>query len=88
MKKTRFTDSQIAGALKQHELGMSAAEICRKMVVSTASFYAWKKKYSGLEPSELKKLRVVEEEHRRLKQFVADLTLDKAMLQDVLSKKL
>lgn len=88
MKKSRFSDSQIAGAIKQHELGVPVADICRKMGVADATFYQWKKKYSGLESSELKKLRVLEEENRRLKSLVADLTLDKSMLQDVLSKKL
>jgi len=88
MKKSRFSDSQIAGAIKQHELGVPVADICRKMGVADATFYQWKKRFSGLESSELKKLRVLEEENRRLKQLVADLTLDKSMLQDVLSKKL
>ena len=88
MKKSRFTDSQIAGAIKQHELGVPIADICRKMGIADATFYQWKKKYSGLAPSELKKLRVLEDENKRLKQLVADLTLDKTMLQDVLSKKL
>jgi putative transposase len=88
MKKSRFTDSQIAGAIKQHELGVPVADICRKMGVADATFYQWRKKYSGLDPSELKKLRMLEDENKRLKQLVADLTLDKSMLQDVLSKKL
>lgn len=88
MKKSRFTDSQIASAIKQNELGVPVADICRKMGIADATFYGWKKKYGGLDPSELKKLRMLEEENKRLKQLVADLTLDKSMLQEVLSKKL
>ncbi len=88
MTRSRFTDSQIAGALKQHELGLPVAEICRKMGVSEQTFYSWRKKYGGLAPSELQKLRVLEEENKKLKQLVAELTLDRAMLQDVLTKKL
>jgi putative transposase len=74
--------------LKQAELGTAVAEICRKMGVSEATFYNWKKKYGGLGPSELKRLRQLEEENRKLKQLVADLSLDKAMLQEVVAKKL
>ena len=78
MKTSRFTEEQIAFAIKQHEMGTRVEEICRKMGISDATFYKWRQKYAGLGPSELKKL----------KQLVADLSLDKAMLQDVLSKKL
>ena len=88
MKKSRFTEEQIAYALKQAELGTAVAEICRKMGVSEATFYNWKKKYGGHGPSELKRLRQLEEENRKLKQLVADLSLDKAMLQEVVAKKL
>ena len=88
MKKSRFTEEQIAFALKQAELGTTIAEICRKMGVSEATFYLWKKKYGGLGPSELRRLRQLEEENRKLKQLVADLSLDKAMLQEVVAKKL
>lgn len=88
MKKSRFTEEQIAYALKQAELGTAVAEICRKMGISEATFYVWKKKYGGLGPSELKRLRQLEEENRKLKQLVADLSLDKAMLQEVVAKKL
>ncbi len=88
MKKSRFTDEQIAYALKQAELGTPVTEVCRKMGVSEQSFYRWKKKYGGLGPSELRRLKQVEEENRQLKKLVADLSLDKLMLQDVLSKKL
>ena len=83
----RFTEEQIAFALKQHETGVSVTEICRKMGVSDASFYLWKKKYAGMGVTELRKLKALEEENRQLKKLVADLSLDKQMLQDVLSKK-
>jgi putative transposase len=88
MKKSKFTEEQIAFALKQAELGTSVVEVCRKMGISDATFYAWKKKYGGLGTSELRRLRQLEEENRKLKQLVADLSLDKFMLQDVLRKKL
>ena len=88
VKKSRFTEEQIAYALKQAELGMAVADVCRKLGVSEATFYNWKKKYGGLGPSELKRLRQLEEENRKLKQLVADLSLDKAMLQEVVTKKL
>ena len=73
--------------MKQNELGTSVEEVCRKMGISDATFYVWKKKYSGVGPSELRRLRQLEEENRRLKQIVADLSLDKAMLQAVVAKK-
>lgn len=88
VKKSRFTEEQIAFGLKQAELGTAVPEICRKMGISEATFYNWKKKYGGLGPSELKRLRQLEEENRKLKQLVADLSLDKAMLQEVVAKKL
>ncbi len=88
MKKSRFTDEQIAFALKQAETGTRIDEICRKMGISDAIFYKWRQKYGGLGPSELRKLKQLEEENSKLKRIVADLSLDKAMLQDVLSKKL
>lgn len=88
MKKSHFTEEQIAYALKQAELGTAAGEICRKMGTAEATFYAWQKKYGGLGPSELKRSRLLEEEDRKLKQLVADLSLDKAMLQEVIAKKL
>ena len=88
MKKSRFTEEQIAYALKQVELGTAVGEVCRKMGIAEATFYVWRKKYDGLGPSELKRLRVLEEENRKLKQLVADLSLDKAMLQEVVTKKL
>ena len=88
MKTSRFTEEQIAFALKQAELGTKVEEVCRKMGISDATFYKWRQKYGGLAPSELRRLRQLEEENTKLKRLVADLSLDKAMLQDVLSKKL
>lgn len=86
MKKSTFTEQQIAFALKQAETGTRVDEVCRKMGISEATFYNWKKKYGGLGMSELRRLRQLEDENNRLKQIVADLTLDKQMLQDVLKK--
>ena len=83
MKKSKFTESQIVFALQQAQTGVAVAEVCRKLGISEATFYNWKKKFSGLGPAELRQL---EEENSRLKQIVADLTLDKQMLQDVLKK--
>jgi putative transposase len=88
VKKSKFTEQQIAFALKQAELGTPVEEVCRKVGISDATFYNWKKKYGGLTPSEMRRLRQLEEENTKLKKLVADLSLDKAMLQDVLSKKL
>jgi putative transposase len=87
MKKPRFTEQQIAVALRQAEQGTPAGEICRKLGVSEATFYAWKKRYAGLGVAELRRVRQLEDENRRLKQVGADLTLDKQMLQEVLQKK-
>ena len=88
MKRSKFTEQQIAFALKQAELGISVEEVCRKLGISDATFYNWKKKYGGLGPSELRRLRQLEEENSKLKKLVADLSLDKIMLQEVLAKKL
>jgi putative transposase len=88
VKRSKFTEQQIAYALKQAELGTPVEEVCRKMGISDATFYNWKKKYGGLGPSEVRRLKQLEEENAKLKKLVADLSLDKAMLQDVLSKKL
>ena len=87
MKKSKFTEEQIAFALRQAETGTRVAEVCRKMGISEQTYFRWKKKYAGLGVSELRRLRQLEEENRRLKRIVADLSLDKQMLQDVLSKK-
>jgi putative transposase len=88
MKKTRFTEQQIAFALKQVEAGSPVQEVIRQMGISEQTFYNWKKKYGGLGPSELRRLKQLEDENRQLKRMVADLSLDKQMLQDVLSRKL
>ena len=88
MKRSKFTEEQIAFALKQSELGLSVEEVCRKMGISDATFYNWRKKYAGLGPSELRRLRQLEEENTKLKRLVVDLSLDKVMLKDLLSKKL
>lgn len=87
MKRSKFTESQIMFALKQSETGIKTEEVCRKMGISEATFYNWKKKYGGLGVSELRRLRQLEEENLKLKQIIADLSLDKQMLQDVLKKK-
>ena len=86
MKKTKHTEQQIAFALKQAETGTRVAEVCRKIGIPEATFYNWKKKYGGLGVSELRRLNQLEDENQRLKRMVADLSLDKQMLQDVLSK--
>jgi putative transposase len=86
MKKTKFTEAQIVFALRQAENGVKVEEVCRKLGISDATFYNWKKKYGTLGVTELKKLKQLEEENSRLKQIVADLSLDKQMLQDVLKK--
>ena len=87
MKRSRYTAEQIAFALRQAESGTPVSEVCRKMGISEQTFYRWKKKYAGMGVAEVRRLRVLEEENRKLKQLVADLSLDKQMLQDVLRKK-
>jgi putative transposase len=86
--KKRFTEAQIAFALRQAASGTPVSEITRKMGVSDVTFYRWKKLYANLGVAEIRRLKQLEEDNRRLKTLVADLTLDKQMLQDVLSKKL
>jgi putative transposase len=88
MRKSQFTDQQIAFALRQAEGGTPVPEVCRKMGVSEPTFYRWKQKYGGLMPSEVQRLRQLEEENTRLRRLVADLSLDKEMLQEVVRKKL
>ncbi len=88
MKKSKFTEEQIAFALRQAESGTTVGEVCCKMGISEATFYNWKKKYGGLGVSELRRLKQLEEENARLKRMVADLSLDKQMLQEVIQKKL
>ena len=87
MKKTRYTEEQIAFALKQAETGTRVEEVCRKMGISEATFYNWKKKFGGMGVTELRRLRLLEEENQRLKRLVDDLSLDKEMLQEVLKQK-
>ncbi len=88
MKRSKFTEAQIAFILRQAEQGTAVAEVCRKAGISDATFYNWKKRYGGLTPSEVRRMRQLEDENNRLKKIVADLTLDKAMLQDVVRRKL
>lgn len=85
--KKKYTEAQIVFALRQAEGGTPVAEIIRKMEISEVTFYRWKKKYAGMGVAELRRLRQLDDENRRLKRLVADLTLDKQMLQDALSKK-
>ena len=87
MPKKRFSEERIAFALRQAESGTSVGEICRKMGVADATFYCWKKVYAGMGVSEIRRLKQLEEENAKLKRLVADLTLDKSMLQDALRKK-
>jgi putative transposase len=87
MRQSHFTEEQIIGVLKQGEGGMKTAEICRQQGISSATYYKWKAKYGGLEVSEARRLRQLEDENRRLKQIVADLTLDNQALKTVLAKK-
>lgn len=88
MKKFKFSEAQIAFILKQAEDGTVVGEVCRKAGTSEATFYNWRKKYAGLMPSEMRRLRQLEEENGRLKRIVADLSLDKEMLQDVIRRKI
>lgn len=87
MKAKRFSAEHIAGILKQAELGTPIGELCRQHGISEQSYYRWKKVYGNMEPSEAKELRQLRDENAKLKRIVADLSLDKAMLQDVLSKQ-
>jgi putative transposase len=88
MKRSRFSDQQIAFVLRQAEEGTTVEEVCRKVGISEAIYYNWRKKYGGLMPSEMKRLKQLEEENQRLKKLVADLALDKEMLQDVIRRKM
>jgi putative transposase len=87
MKRSKFSEEQVAYALRQAESGTPVADVCRQLGVSEATFYIWKKKYAHLGVSELRRMRQVEDENRRLKALVADLTLDKHMLSEALRKK-
>lgn len=88
MKKSRYTEEQIAYVLRQAEAGTPVSDVCRSVGISEATFYVWKKKYASLGVTELRKLRQLEAENSRLKRLVADLTLDKHILQEVIAKKL
>jgi putative transposase len=88
VKRKRFSVEQIAAVVKQAEMGISVTELIRQVGISEQTFYRWKKRYAGLEVDQVRQLKQLQEENVRLKRVVADLTLDKVMLQDVLSKKL
>lgn len=88
MKRTKFSEQQMAFILRQAEEGTTVGEVCRKAGISEATFYNWRKKYGGLLPSEMKRLKQLEEENGRLKRIVAELSLDKEMLQDVIRRKI
>ncbi len=88
MPKKGHSEEQIIAALKQYESGEKAADICRKLGVSQASFYTWKKQYAGMGVQELRELRQLRDENGRLKRLVADLALDRQILQEIVSKKL
>ena len=88
MKKSRFSEQQIAFVLRQAEEGTAVSEVCRKAGISEATYYVWRKKFGGLMPSEMRRLKQLEEENGKLKRIVADLALDKEMLQDVIKRKL
>ena len=87
MRKSRFSTEQIAQILAHAESGVPQKELCRKYGVSEATFYVWRRKYGGLAPSEVRRLKQLEEENRKLKRLVADLALDKQILQEVIRKK-
>lgn len=87
MKKTKFTETQIVSALKEYEAGKSVSDICRSLEINKATFYNWNKKYSGMEGQDLKRLKELEDENRKLKQMYAELAMDNKVLKDVISKK-
>jgi putative transposase len=87
MKRSRFTEEQIIAVLKEQEAGMATADVCRKHGVSSATFYKWKAKYGGLEVSDARKLRALEDENAKLKKLLAEAMLDNAILKDVATKK-
>jgi putative transposase len=87
MKRKRFTEEQIIGVLKEHEVGAKAADLCRKHGISEATFYNWKSKFGGMDVSEARRLKGLEAENAKLKRLLADAMLDNAALKDLLSKK-
>ena len=87
MKKTRFTETQIVKALKEHEVGRKLEDLCRDLEISKATFYNWKSKYGGMEASDVKRLKELEDENARLKRMYANLSLDHEILKDVILKK-
>ena len=88
MRKSKFSEHQIVGALKQAESGVAVKDICRELGVSSATFYQWRSKYGGMEASDLKRIKSLEEENRRLKQMYAELSLDHTILKDIVERKL
>lgn len=87
MKKTRFTETQIVKVLKEHDGGRKLEDICRELNISKATFYNWKSKYSGMEASDVKRLKELEDENARLKRMYAELSMDHSILKDVITKK-
>ena len=87
MKRKRYSAEQIVAAVKQYEMGVSVTELARKLGIAEQTFYRWKQQYGGLEASEVRELKQLREENAKLKKLVADLSLDKVMLQDIASKK-
>ena len=87
MKRKRFSVEQIVAAVKQHDLGLSATDMARKLGIAEQTFYRWKKQYGGLEAAEVRELKQLREENTKLKRLVADLSLDKVMLQEIAAKK-
>ena len=87
MKPSRFTEEQIIGILREQDAGAKTADVCRKHGISSATFYKWKARYGGLDVSEARRLRALEEENARLKKLLADAMLDNAMLKEIASKK-
>ena len=88
MRKSKYSEHQIVGALKRADAGVPVKDLCRELGVSTATFYQWRSKYGGMEASDLKRLKGLEEENRRLKQMYADLSLDHEILKDIVERKL
>ena len=88
MRKSRFTEQQIVGALKRAEAGVPVKDVCRELGVSPATFYQWRSKYGGMEASDLKRMKDLEEENRRLKQMYAELSLGHKILKDIVERKL